>query len=48
MDDWVYLTYRVHEGLERMMVPSTTPPKPRWNHWMVYAALVLWRLYMKT
>ena len=49
MDDWIYLTYRVHQGLERMIVPSTTPPNPRWNkHWVVYAAVVLWRLYMKT
>ena len=47
MDDWVYLTFRMHEGLERMLVPSTTPPKPKWN-WVVYAAIVLWRLYMKT
>ena len=42
-DNWIYLTYKIHNQLENMIVPETRNPKPRWN-WFVYALFATYKL----
>ena len=42
-DNWIYLTYKIHNQLEQMIVPETRNPIPRCN-WFVYAVFATYKL----
>ena len=44
MTDWILLTYQIHDGIERMIIPPAKHPKPNWN-WLFYTAYALYKLY---
>ena len=43
VDNWVYLSYKLHNQLENMIVPPERNPKPRWN-WFIYALFATYKL----
>ena len=45
--DWIYLTYKLHNDIENMLVPETRTPKSNHN-WIFYAAYALYKLYYYT
>jgi len=46
MDDWIYLTYKLHDKLENMIVPEEKNKKADW-HWVYYAAFLAFKLYYR-
>ena len=42
--DWVYLTYKLHNDIENMLVPEARTPKSNHN-WIFYTAYALYKLY---
>ena len=38
------LTYQIHEGIERMIIPEEKHPKPNYN-WVFYTVYALYKLY---
>ena len=45
MNDWVMLTYQIHEGIERMIIPEAKQPKPNNYNWVFYTVYALYKLY---
>ena len=43
MNDWIMLTYKIHEDFENMLVPEEKHPPPRWN-WVFYTAYCMYKL----
>ena len=50
MHDWIYITYPLHDTLEKMLVPNMNyrkPHKPAWS-WLVYGAYLADKVYTFT
>ena len=46
--DWVYLTYKVHNAMENMLVPEQrNVPRTRWRNWALYATIILYKYYTR-
>ena len=46
--DWIYLTYKVHNHIENMIVPEqTNVPRTGWRNWTLYAAFLMYKYYTK-
>lgn len=45
--DWILLTYKLHNNIERMIIPPEKQPKPNYT-WLFYTGYALWRLYTLT
>ena len=44
MNDWIMLTYKIHEDFENMLVPEfERNPQPRWN-WVFYTTYCIYKL----
>ena len=42
--DWILLTYKLHDGVERMLIPEAKHPKQDYK-WLFYAGYAVWKLY---
>ena len=48
MEDWIYLTYKIHNKLENMLIPDeTNVPRTGWGNWVLYATILLYKFYTR-